>query len=294
MNWVEQSGKSNYKAVIVTPEQAFKIMMALPEPERTLTLLIAASGLRISEALGLQWQDVDYANQRIHLHRKWADNQVLECMKTEASEAPATLGPMLAEFLQHWHQRTPYAQASDWIFASSKLKGRQPRTASILAADHLRPAAISAGVALKPGQRFGFHNLRHSLATFLVNREQDTKTTRSAPPRQRIDHARAVRAKREFLHGGSAGVDAKGDFAERFERGELNFPLRSAKHLLESPPNHPLCRSDAERGRSSSVGPVTNASRGATERGRREKGADVGEVSTSHSAARFCGTVRPP
>ena len=75
-----------------------------------------------------------------------------------------------------WHHQTPYAEPSDWMFASFKLKGRQPRTASILAADHLRPAAISAGVVLKPGQRFGFHNLRHSLATFLVNKEKDTKT----------------------------------------------------------------------------------------------------------------------
>ena len=41
---------------------------------------------------------------------------------------------------------------------------------------HLRPAAIAAGVVLKPGQRFGFHNLRHSLATFLINKENDTKT----------------------------------------------------------------------------------------------------------------------
>jgi integrase len=131
---------------------------------------------RISEALGLQWRDVDYANQRINLRRVWVDNKVVECMKTESSEAPATLSPMLAEVLQCWHQQTPYGQPSDWIFASSRLKGRQPRTASILAADHLRPAAIAAGVVLKPGQRFGFHNLRHSLATFLVNKEKDTKT----------------------------------------------------------------------------------------------------------------------
>lgn len=29
---------------------------------------------------------------------------------------------------------------------------------------------------LKPGQRFGFHNLRHSVATFLTNKEMDAKT----------------------------------------------------------------------------------------------------------------------
>ncbi|MGB9256371.1 MAG: site-specific integrase [Candidatus Korobacteraceae bacterium] len=150
--------------------------MALPELERVLTLLIAASGLRISEALGLQWQDVDYANQRINLRRVWVDNKVVEQMKTEQSAAPATMSPTLAEVLKSWHQQTPYAQESDWIFASSRLKGRQPRTASILAADHLHPAAAAAGVLLKRGQRFGFHNLRHSLATFLVNREMDTKT----------------------------------------------------------------------------------------------------------------------
>jgi integrase len=169
VNWVEQSGKSHYKAVIVTPDQAFKLLMVLLESERVLTLVIAATGLRISEAPGLQWQDVDYSNQRINLRRVWVDNKIAERMKTEQCEAPATMSPTLAEVLKCWHQQTAYAQPSDWIFASSRLKGRHPRTASILAADHLRPAAISAGIVLKPGQRFGFHNLRHSLATFLVN-----------------------------------------------------------------------------------------------------------------------------
>jgi len=36
-----------------------------------------------------------------------------------------------------------------------------------MAADKIRPAAIKAGIRLEPGQRFGFHNFRHSLATFL-------------------------------------------------------------------------------------------------------------------------------
>jgi integrase len=45
-----------------------------------------------------------------------------------------------------------------------------------MAADKLRPAAIKAGIRLKPGQRFGFHNFRHSLATLLVSRGKDVKT----------------------------------------------------------------------------------------------------------------------
>jgi site-specific recombinase XerD len=47
----------------------------------------------------------------------------------------------------------------------------------MLVEDHLRPAAVKAGV-LKEGEkvRFGFHNLRHSLATFLVRNGTDVKT----------------------------------------------------------------------------------------------------------------------
>jgi integrase len=48
----------------------------------------------------------------------------------------------------------------------------------MLAADHLRPAVIKAGVNLKPGQRFGFHNLRHSLSGLLITgQKSDVRTT---------------------------------------------------------------------------------------------------------------------
>jgi integrase len=75
---------------------------------------------------------------------------------------PVPLHALLAEFLQEWKNTTPYFQPENWVFASFKLKGRQPRTANMLVEDHLPPAAIRAGV-LTEGEkvRFGFHNLRH-------------------------------------------------------------------------------------------------------------------------------------
>lgn len=78
VRWVRQSARSDYEAVSVTPEQAYKIMMELPPMERMLTLLIAATGLRISEALGLQWADIDYDRKQIHVRRAWVDKSIGE------------------------------------------------------------------------------------------------------------------------------------------------------------------------------------------------------------------------
>jgi integrase len=174
--FVTQSSKTNYKAVIVSPEQAFRIMMELEDPYRTLVFLVAVTGLRISEALGLKWSDLDYDRKMIHLRRVWVGNDLVEHLKTEGSAAPVPLGDLLADALRTWYHKTPYGKSSDWIFPSFKLKGKKPLSASIMAASKIRPAALKVGVRLELGQRFGFHNFRHSLATFLVSRGKDVKT----------------------------------------------------------------------------------------------------------------------
>jgi integrase len=62
-------------------------------------------------------------------------------------------------------------------FRRCSRDGKVPIRASTFAQDHLRPAAVSAGVVLAKGQRFGLHNLRHSLSTWLVNKGKvDPKT----------------------------------------------------------------------------------------------------------------------
>jgi integrase len=179
LRFVRCKTTSDYEAIILTPEQAFAVLLSLPEPERTLTLLAAGTGLRISECLGLQWLDVDFANQLIHVRRTWVYGHV-GAPKTQASRAPVPMHSLLAESITRWHRETPYSQPNHWVFPSFRLKGRKPRCANMLVSDYLRPAAIKAGVLAKGDpHRFGFHNLRHSLASFLVRTKTDPKTVQT-------------------------------------------------------------------------------------------------------------------
>jgi len=170
---------SSYEALTVTPAQAYAIWARLPEPQSTLVILCAATGLRISEALGLTWADVDFTAQVIQVRRTWTAGKV-GLPKSKASQAAVPLHPVLAGHMSAWHRATPYAEDGDWVFPSFKLKGRKPRVGNMLVEDHLRPAAVAAGV-LKEGERvrWGFHNLRHSLASFLVAQGTDPKTVQA-------------------------------------------------------------------------------------------------------------------
>ena len=50
----------------------------------------------------------------------------------------------------------------------------------MLVRDYLRPAAVRAGVLGEDSSfRFGYHNLRHSLASFLVRTKTDPKTVQN-------------------------------------------------------------------------------------------------------------------
>jgi integrase len=78
--------------MILTPEQAYAIVCNLREPERTLTLLAAGTGLRMSECLGLQWHDVNFADGMIHVRRTWTCGQV-GLPKSKASKGPVPVHP---------------------------------------------------------------------------------------------------------------------------------------------------------------------------------------------------------
>lgn len=92
---------------------------------------------------------------------------------------PFVLPVRFSNYLQNWRATSPHSQDADWIFPSFRNKGKTPRVANMLCSDHLRPAAVAAGV-LKEDEdvRFGFHTVRHSLASFLVGRGENPTVVR--------------------------------------------------------------------------------------------------------------------
>jgi len=168
--YVETRSKTDYKAIVITPAQTLAILRALPSHLHfTLVLTCATTALRASEILSLRWSDMLWNEGRVRISKCWANGKDGET-KTEASDGYVPLHPILAAHLRSWREQSPYAKDWDFVFPSLKARGRVPLSASIFVADHLRAAAEKVGVNIEDGQRFGLHNLRHSLSNWLVNK----------------------------------------------------------------------------------------------------------------------------
>jgi integrase len=184
---VESRSTTNYKAVIVTPAQTLEILNRLSNPLHfALIATCAATALRASEVLALRWSDVLWDEERIRISKRWAEGAD-GSTKTKASDGYVPLHPVLAAHLAEWRKLSPYAKGSDFVFPSLRTEGKIPLSARSFICDYLRPAAVAAGVGLEKGQRFGLHNLRHSLSNWLVNKAKvDPKTVQSILRHSRI------------------------------------------------------------------------------------------------------------
>jgi integrase len=147
--------------------------------EWTLAVLHASTALRPEESFGLKWSDVNWKKGQIHIRRGWSKGKETGG-KNAGSMTQVVMHPVLAKCLRDWRKESLYFKDSDWVFPSIKAKGRIPRTASICAQDYLRPAAIKAGVITEEYKgRFGWGNLRHSLASFFGANEVHPAVTQS-------------------------------------------------------------------------------------------------------------------
>jgi integrase len=126
---------------------------------RPLLGVLAGAGLRISEALALEWRDVNLARAEIIVRRA----------KTEAGERVVALAPALLDELKEWKARTRFAAPDDYIFATSQGKrdGRSNVTRRLL-----RPVVEVANVELEQLgiptiEALTLHGLRRGAAMLL-------------------------------------------------------------------------------------------------------------------------------
>lgn len=171
---VRQSAKRTRVPEVLTEEEIGKLLGELAEPWRTAVFVAVTTGLRVSELLGLKWADVDFAAGEIRLSRGVVRQHIGQ-MKTEASRKPVPLDAGLADVLTAWRGCCPYNQDSDFIFGSPDKRGKQPYWPNAAMEDHIRPAALRAGIQ----KRIGWHLLRHTFGTLVKSQGADVATTQA-------------------------------------------------------------------------------------------------------------------
>jgi len=172
---VRQSAKRLRTPDVLDVDEIKALLSELEDPFWTMVFLAATTGLRVSELLGMKWQDISFDVLEIHLSRAIVDGVVGD-MKTEASRKPVPLDSALAEVLLNWRGRTPYNRDEDWVFASPEKLGQQPYWPDSALRKAVRPAAMRAGIV----KHIGWHTFRHSLATLLKANGEDVKVVQES------------------------------------------------------------------------------------------------------------------
>jgi integrase len=128
MSLVSAPTRSDFESVDLSPTECSAILEKIEEPMvRVLVVVVAVTGARASEVLGLRWADLDFKKGRIHIRRAWTHGK-LGKPKSRLSRRPVPMVTGLAALMEAWRAETMYSSDTDFIFPSIKLGGRQPRS----------------------------------------------------------------------------------------------------------------------------------------------------------------------
>jgi integrase len=159
---VRQSAKRRTAPTILTPTEIKALVDGLRIRERTLVLVAVSTGLRQSELFGLKWGDIDFDQGTMNVTRSIVYGVVGLC-KTESSQKPVPVQPLLADALSVWRKQCTYTKPDDWVFASGRYRGRRPYWGQAILRRYVRPVAQRVGIE----KCIGWHTFRHTYSTLL-------------------------------------------------------------------------------------------------------------------------------
>jgi len=128
--------------------------------DRTLLEVLYATGLRVSELVGLKLFHVSLADRVVRSFGKGGKERLVP------------LGEPAADWLQRWLAEGRLVllkgRASDFVFVTNRADGMTRQMAWLLIKKH----AVTAGI---PGEKISPHVLRHAFATHLLNHGADLR-----------------------------------------------------------------------------------------------------------------------
>lgn len=154
----------------LTPEESALVVAAVSSPWKILVETAALTGARVSELLGLQWQDIDLATGTVSITKQLSRAGQLVPPKTENGTRTIRIGERLRLALLAHYNATEDKRPEAFVFGQHTQAAGRYR----LAARALAKAIKDAGVEFDPEkERVSFHCFRHSVASQLVRSNID-------------------------------------------------------------------------------------------------------------------------
>lgn len=154
------------KVKALTEEQVRALLVATPEEWRLFFRFLAETGLRIGEAIALDWNHIDLGRRRVLVRRRFYRGS-FGPPKSRYGRRDVPITASLAQALWELRKQTSAGDA-DLVFRTATGRMVDP---SNLMSRVLKPAARAAGIGDWPG----FHTLRHSCATALFRQGLNAK-----------------------------------------------------------------------------------------------------------------------
>jgi integrase len=123
---IEGADRRQKEPIVLTMAEFRRLLAEIKcEPHRTMVLVAACLGLRISEVLGLRWQDLDWIRGEVKI-RRGVVNGVTDDTKTPASKQQLPFDAAVISALKSWRLQASFAAESDYVFASPFALGKKP------------------------------------------------------------------------------------------------------------------------------------------------------------------------
>lgn len=204
--------------VSVEPETIARILeRAESSAQRPALTLLAHTGLRISEACGLQWGDIDFDGREARIERQLQWWGSLEPLKTARSRRTLQLSQWLVDEMRGWRRRQQEGALARGRTPTEYVLGIEPADARN-GRERIRRALFHA-CDLAKAPRLTMHQLRHAFASIHLSRGRELKWVQ-----EQLGHSQITTT--ADLYGGhlrQKNADAADDLANLLRGGQMGL-----------------------------------------------------------------------